>query len=127
MRGLVSLIFSFNSKNTSLLCGSVTGLLFLGMIVDKNRFQESLKQAYCPPEFNVLQQALWHDGKGDWNTAHDLINDLTTTDAAWIHAYLHRKEGDLSNADYWYRRAGKQRPGYSLDQEWRELVASLVF
>ena len=65
------------------------------MAVDEKRFHESLKQAACQPEFNVFQQALWHEGKGDWHAAHDLINDLTSTEAAWVHAYLHRKEGDL--------------------------------
>jgi hypothetical protein len=97
-------------------------LLLLGMAVNEKRFHESLKQASCPPEFNVLQQALWHDGKGDWNTAHDLINDLTSMDAAWVHAYMHRKEGDLGNADYWYRRAGKSRSTQSLQDEWESLV-----
>jgi hypothetical protein len=126
MKGLVSLIFSFNIKNTSLLCGSGGRLLLLGMAVEEKRFHESLKQAVCPPEFNVWQQALWHDGKGDWNTAHVLINDLTSIEAAWVHAYLHRKEGDLGNADYWYRRAGKIRPAYSLELEWKGLVAHFI-
>jgi hypothetical protein len=115
MKGLVSLIFSFNGKNTSLLCGSADRRLLLGMAVDEKRFHESLKETVCPPDFNVLQQALWHDGKGDWSTAHDLINDLTSTEAAWVHAYLHRKEGDLGNADYWYRSAGKKQPVYTLE------------
>jgi hypothetical protein len=92
------------------------------MAVDEKRFHESLNQAVCPPEFNVLQQALWHDGKGDWHTAHDLIDDLTSAEAAWVHAYLHRKEGDLGNADYWYRRAGKSRSQQSLESEWQALV-----
>lgn len=106
--------------------GSANKLLFLGMSVDEKRFHESLKQAVCPLELNVLQQALWHDGKGDWNTAHDLINDFTSIEAAWVHAYLHRKEGDLGNADYWYRRAGKIRPTCSLELEWKALVAHLL-
>jgi hypothetical protein len=122
MKGLVSLIFSFTIKNTSLLLGSNGRMLFLGMQVDEASFRESLQLATCPSDFNVLQQALWHDGKGDWKTAHDLINDLTSTEAAWIHAYLHRKEGDLGNADYWYRRAGKPRSRQSLQDEWQSLV-----
>ena len=51
--------------------------------------------------------ALWHDGKGDWEGAHTVAQDITSPDGSWIHAYLHRKEGDPSNAGYWYRRAGK--------------------
>lgn len=55
--------------------------------------------------FSPLLQALWYDVHGDWDKAHDLTQDLETPDGAWLHAYLHRKEGDLFNADYWYRRA----------------------
>jgi hypothetical protein len=122
MKVLVSLIFSFNSKNTRPFFGSANRLLLLGMAVGEKRFHESLNQGVCPPEFNVLQQALWHDGKGDWDTAHDLINDLTSPEAAWVHAYLHRKEGDLGNANYWYCRAGKSRGQQSLLDEWQSLV-----
>ena len=86
------------------------------------QFHKSLKLASCPPEFDVLVSALWYDRRGDWGTAHDLINDLTGTDAARVHAYLHRKEGDLVNADYWYRKAGQSRPGCSLENEWTSLV-----
>jgi hypothetical protein len=88
----------------------------------EKRFYESLKQSEIPTGYDVCLQALWHDGKHDWHAAHALINDLHGVDVAWVHAYLHRKEGDLGNADYWYRRAGKPRPTYSLEQEWRELV-----
>lgn len=105
------------------MCRTAGRLLLLGMVVDEKRFHESLNQAVCPLEFDVLLQALWYDGKGNWNAAHNLINDLTAPDAAWVHAYLHRKEGDLSNADYWYRRAGKPSVSYSLEREWRELVS----
>lgn len=86
-------------------------------------FHDSLKLPVCPNDYSVLLQALWHDGKGNWHTAHDLINDLAGKDEAWVHAYLHRKEGDLGNADYWYRRAGKSRPNFSLGDEWWELVS----
>ena len=69
-----------------------------------------------------LLRALWHDAHGDWNRAHSIAQDIESPDAAWVHAYLHRKEGDLANAGYWYRQAGKQRPSVSLAEEWTELV-----
>ena len=72
--------------------------------------------------WNTLLKALWLDGQGDWDQAHQLVDHLGGSDAAWIHAYLHRKEGDQWNADYWYRRAGKTRPTVSLDEEWSQLV-----
>lgn len=75
-----------------------------------------------PPNGSPYLISLWHDGKGNWNSAHELIQDLETKEAAWIHAYLHRKEGDKSNASYWYLRANAKMPSYSLEQEWEELV-----
>ena len=80
-----------------------------------------------PPEhFNVYLQALWYDAKGDWDKAHELIQDLPDKSSAWIHAYLHRKEGDTWNADYWYNRAGRKRSSVSLDEEWELLVEELA-
>ena len=69
--------------------------------------------------------ALWWDAKGDWARAHEIAQALASQDGDWIHAYLHRKEGDLANADYWYRRARRHRPSASLESEWSELVAAL--
>jgi hypothetical protein len=71
--------------------------------------------------WSAVQKALWYDKKGDWKTAHDLIDSLNGTAAAHVHAYLHRKEGDLWNAGYWYNKA--KQPAYkgSLDAEWTEL------
>lgn len=69
----------------------------------------------------IYKQALKFDSEGDWNKAHDLVQDLPSKEAAWIHAYLHRKEGDDSNAGYWYRRAGKDFYSESLDKEWKVL------
>ena len=76
-----------------------------------------------PPDANEYLLALWFDAKGDWEKSHAIIQDIETKEAAHIHAYLHRKEGDVWNADYWYKRAGKARPSISLAEEWRELVA----
>lgn len=66
--------------------------------------------------------ALWYDGQGDWKSAHDQVDQLPGESAARIHAYLHRKEGDQWNADYWYSKAGEKRPDLSLEEEWETLV-----
>ncbi len=72
-----------------------------------------------------LIAALWWDARGDWARADELAQAVETAEGAWVHAYLHRKEGDLSNADYWYSRAGKRRPAVTLEQEWAEIAAAL--
>jgi len=89
-------------------------------------FKSSLSSNQPPPGISVLLRSLWLDAKGDWHAAHHLIDELEESKAYWVHAYLHRKEGDLSNANYWYRRAGKQMPGYSLQQEWNEIINALL-
>ena len=70
--------------------------------------------------------ALWQDARGDWNGAHATVQDLETPAAAWIHAYLHRREGDQSNARYWYTRAGKPPCRLSLEEEWVEIASELL-
>ena len=69
----------------------------------------------------VYRDALKADKDGDWSKAHEIVQDLQTTEAAWIHAYLHRKEGDEWNAGYWYKRAGKEFYAGSLKEEWSAL------
>ena len=69
--------------------------------------------------------ALWWAAKGDWDAAHKIVMNEDTKDAAWVHAYLHRVEGDLSNAGYWYRRAAKPAATDSLDAEWQRIVGAL--
>ncbi|WP_187263155.1 hypothetical protein [Pontibacter beigongshangensis] len=93
--------------------------------MDVTAFKESLSAAQPPAGVSVYMQALWFDAKGNWEKAHVLIQDLPDKNAAWIHAYLHRKEGDIWNADYWYRRAAKTRPAVSLEEEWEGLVQAL--
>ena len=88
-------------------------------------FMKSLKGG-VPPSVEPMLTALWFDYQGDWDKAHDIVQDSGGTMASWIHAYLHRKEGDLGNASYWYSRAGKNRPSYDLETEWKELVNELV-
>lgn len=70
--------------------------------------------------------ALWQDAHGDWAGAHATVQDLETPAAAWVHAYLHRREGDQSNARYWYARASKPACRLSLDEEWAEIAATLL-
>jgi hypothetical protein len=85
-------------------------------------FKESLSQDAPDPQLSTILKSLWYDAKGDWKRAHDFVDQLPGSDAAWVHAYLHRKEGDVWNADYWYARAKKTRPSYSLEEEWENLV-----
>ncbi|MDR3716912.1 MAG: hypothetical protein P4L51_29230 [Puia sp.] len=90
--------------------------------MDLSAFKESLKNDQPPAGIGNLLTALWHEGKKDWEKAHDTIQDGEDRESAWIHAYLHRKEGDPGNAGYWYRRAGQKMPSCPLEQEWEELV-----
>jgi hypothetical protein len=80
------------------------------------------RAAALPP----LLHALWHEAHGNWDRAHSIAQDIETPDAAWVHAYLHRKEGDASNADYWYRRAGRPVFDGSPHTEWTALAVHLL-
>ncbi|HEY5465186.1 MAG TPA: hypothetical protein VIJ95_18135 [Hanamia sp.] len=91
-----------------------------------NSFKESLSENKPPQNISVYLKALWYEGKDEWNKAHELIQDIDDSKASWIHAFLHRKEGDVANADYWYRRAGKKRPAVSLEKEWEDIVVALM-
>ena len=86
------------------------------------KFKESLQQNLPPKGITIQLEALWHDGKGKWHLAHDVVDGPSDLLSARVHAYLHRKEGDIWNADYWYKRAGEKRPGISLEEEWGLLV-----
>lgn len=85
-------------------------------------FKQSVIDMRLPVDLPPYLQALWYDGTGDWKIAHDLIDQLTDQRSAHVHAYLHRKEGDIWNADYWYKKAGQTRPQLSLAEEWDALV-----
>jgi hypothetical protein len=86
----------------------------------------SLTQSTPPEDLPELLKALWYDGKGDWERAHNIAQDVYTPDGSWVHAYLHRKEGDLSNASYWYQRANRKVPTISLQEEWENIVSELL-
>ena len=89
-------------------------------------FNQSLTHLNPPANLSVYLQAMWFDAKDNWQQAHELIQDLNDTIAAHIHAYLHRKEGDAWNADYWYNRAGRNRPATLLEEEWENITRSLL-
>ncbi|MCB0669329.1 MAG: hypothetical protein KDC80_26075 [Saprospiraceae bacterium] len=85
-------------------------------------FKRSLKNSELPAGLTAELKALWYDGKGNWDYAHEIAQDIESRSGSHIHAYLHRKEGDLANAGYWYRRADRQMPNKSLEAEWEDLV-----
>lgn len=89
-------------------------------------YKESLTQAQPPPGISVALQALWWARKGDWDKAHKLVMDEGSRDAAWVHAYLHRIEGDLPNAHYWYRQAAKPAAEDALEGEWSAITEALL-
>lgn len=85
-------------------------------------FKSSLTHPNPPGGLSPELEALWYDAKGDWEKSHSIIQDMETREAALIHAYLHRKEGDEWNADYWYRRAGIHPTDISLPEELLQLI-----
>jgi hypothetical protein len=89
-------------------------------------FTDTVSSAAPPAGISAVLLALWHDARGDWNAAHEVAQDVPDPDGAWVHAYLHRKEGDASNAAYWYRRAGKPIFAGPLPAEWREIVTAFL-
>ena len=93
--------------------------------MDLSSFRQSVGAA-APPTLPSAMQALWWDAKGDWKKAHECAQAQDDKDGAWVHAYLHRKEGDPSNAGYWYRRAGKSPATTTLDAEWESIAAALL-
>ena len=89
-------------------------------------FKETLASASPPAGIPPTLLALWHDAKGNWDAAHTVAQDIHDEDGSWIHAYLHRKEGDVGNAAYWYRRAGKPVSSKSLEDEWEQIADQLL-
>lgn len=92
-------------------------------------FQRSIASDAAPPaSWSGALQALWYDGRGDWAKAHECAQADTSRDGSWAHAYLHRKEGDIGNAGYWYNRAGRKMPtaNVTFETEWTEIARELV-
>lgn len=92
--------------------------------MDYEAFRESIKGDE-PPKVDGPLLALWHAAKGDWHRAHEIVQNDDGDDAAWVHAHLHRVEGDLSNAGYWYRRAGKPVAENTTAEEAQQIAAAL--
>jgi hypothetical protein len=94
------------------------------MILDD--FRRSLRADKPPAELSLALVGLWWDAKGDWTRAHESAQQDEGIEASWVHAYLHRKEGDSGNAAYWYSRAGKSVCREPLDAEWLSIVKGLL-
>jgi hypothetical protein len=94
--------------------------------MDIAAFRASVETSAPVDHLSHALQALWHDAKGDWQAAHEHAQAQDDRDGAWVHAYLHRKEGDLPNAGYWYRRAGRPAASDSLDAEWETIATALL-
>ena len=95
-------------------------------MVTPHAYSLTLSHNMPPRELDAPLAALWWAKKGDWDKAHRLVQDEAGADAAWVHAYLHRREGDLGNAGYWYRQARKPAASGDLDAEWTAMVAALL-
>jgi hypothetical protein len=94
--------------------------------VNPEEFKASLAQCEPPHGLTAPLMALWWDAKRDWPRAHALVDELETRDGMAVHAYLHRKGGQASNAEYWYERAGRTFHRTALDKEWQALVEGLL-
>jgi hypothetical protein len=95
-------------------------------VVDLAEFEDSLRDTAPPLGISGALEALWHERRGNWDRAHEIAQDIAGPDGSWVHAYLHRREGDQSNAEYWYRQARKQVARGTLDEEWRGIVETLL-
>lgn len=87
---------------------------------------QSFRSLTQPAGLPLALQALWHDRQGDWDRAHECAQDDHSSAGSWVHAYLHRKEGDAGNARYWYRQADQPVYAGTLDQEWEQITQSLL-
>lgn len=89
-------------------------------------FRKTLAAGTPPATLTDLQRALWFGARGDWDEAHKLAQDNDGADAAWVHAWLHRIEGDLDNARYWYGQAGRDERHGTTDEELGELLSEFL-
>ena len=89
-------------------------------------FKSSIASRRMPEKMSEELKAMWHDGAGEWDRAHDIAQEISGAEGSWVHAYLHRKEGDQSNASYWYSRAGQPVCKTSLDEEWADITTALL-
>jgi hypothetical protein len=96
------------------------------MVVSMVDFKASLSDTVPAPDLDAPLAALWWAANGKWDEAHKIVQDEDDANSAWVHAYLHRVEGDLGNAGYWYRRAGQPVATGSLEIEWEQMVSALL-
>jgi hypothetical protein len=96
------------------------------VVVNAADLKTSLAGATPPAGLAGPVEGLWWAAKGDWDRAHKIVQDDESREAAWVHAYLHRVEGDLPNATYWYRAAGQPVAQGTLENEWSAIVAALL-
>ncbi len=94
--------------------------------MDLQEFRQSLGQPAPPRGIQPPLKALWHDAKDEWDQAHNIVQQEDDAASAWVHAYLHRKEGDDGNAGYWYRRAQRPPASGALAQEWESIALALL-
>jgi hypothetical protein len=91
-----------------------------------DEFKASVSSPTPPRDLEPALTALWHDARGEWTAAHEIAQDVGGPTGAWVHAYLHRKEGDLTNAAYWYRVAGQVVASGPLELEWTTIAETLL-
>ena len=89
-------------------------------------FKETTSSEPPPSTLSAVLRALWLEARGDWDGAHRVVQNLNDASAAWVHAYLHRKEGDSSNAGYWYSRAGRKMSTATFPEEWDQIAETLL-
>lgn len=94
--------------------------------MDFAAFRKSLAEAAPPTGLSAAAQGLWWQGKGDWQEAHRAAQQQADAEGAWVHAHLHRVEGDLSNARFWYARAGRPASTAPFEEEWEEIAKTLL-
>jgi hypothetical protein len=104
----------------------VTAHLYEDAGMTPSDFKTSIAGDKPPTDLTPSLEALWWAAKGDWDKAHKIVMDQESADAAWVHAYLHRVEGDLPNAGYWYRQARREVATGTLDAEWAAMSAELL-
>ena len=90
--------------------------------MDYLQFNHTLDMAKPPENFHDVLKALWWERKDHWDIAHEIVKNLKDEDAAWVHAYLHRKEGDQYNSSFWYKKANRKFPDVELNEEFREIT-----
>lgn len=91
-----------------------------------DKFLTSIDDERPSLQLSETLTSLWWDKKGDWDMAHSIVQKIPTVQGSAVHAYLHREEGVLWNADYWYSRSGRKRPSITLDEEWKSLVEEML-